>query len=306
MLFNTCAVLAIATGLAAAKPIARPEAAESKRAQFGGVGLNGAFGNNGFNGGGNGFDFANGFNAFNNQQQVFQFQEENLQIVDNGFQQAIVQQAQNVLIVQDQNFGFKNNLNNVFRKSNFRNQFQDVTTVLLVVQEIQVAVDNGFGGLFQQQVFAQSAIVANRGAFATQTVQIISQETLIAQNVLGNDFRNFDRNNFLAGKQQGKNQFQGLNINNGIPLPTKTNAVQFFGSKPTWTSVASDPAATLGDFWASEIQDLQRNENDVNDNNLNNQIAAEEKKALEEQQKQQEQQNAEVQVEEGRNATRKN
>ncbi|KAH7128334.1 hypothetical protein B0J11DRAFT_504811 [Dendryphion nanum] len=301
MFSKTFAVLALATGLAAAKPIARSDSAVSKRQSFGGVGLNG-----GFNG--NDFDFVNGFDNFNNQQQVIQFQEENLQIIDNGFQQQVVQQAQNILIVQNENNGFRNNLNNVFRKSNFRNQFQEQTTVILVVQEIQVAIDNGFGGIFQQNVFAQSAIVANRGAFATQTIQIISQETLIAQNILGNDFRNFDRNAFIAGKQNDRNnRNKGFNIGGkqNVNIPTKTQNVQFFGARPTWSATASDPAATLGGFWANEIQDLQNVDNDVKDNELNNQIAAEEKKALDEQRKAEEegQQQAEVQVEGSRNET---
>jgi hypothetical protein len=74
------------------------------------------------------------------------------------------------LIVDQQQNGFNNDLQNLFRKSNFNNQFQDQSTVILMVQEIQVAVDDGFGNQFQQNVFAQSALVANRGAFATQTV----------------------------------------------------------------------------------------------------------------------------------------
>lgn len=42
--------------------------------------------------------------------------------------------------------------------------------MMLVVQEIQVSVQDSFGNAFEQNVFAQSAVVANRGQFATQTV----------------------------------------------------------------------------------------------------------------------------------------
>lgn len=126
---------------------------------------------NGFGGnGGNGFNFIDGFNNFNNQEQVIQIQEQNLQIIDNGFQQQVVQQANEVLIVNQQQNGFNNDLNNLFRKANFRNNFNQVSTVMLVVQEIQVAVDDGFGNKFEQNVFAQSAVVANRGFGQTQTV----------------------------------------------------------------------------------------------------------------------------------------
>jgi hypothetical protein len=120
--------------------------------------------------GGNGFDFINGFNDVNQQEQVIQIKEESLQIVDNGRQQVVVQQAQEVLIVDQQRNGFNNDLNDIFRKTNARRENQDETVVMLVVQEIQVAIDDGNGNVFQQQVFAQSAVVANRGRDSTKTV----------------------------------------------------------------------------------------------------------------------------------------
>lgn len=123
---------------------------------------------NGFSG--DGFNFIDGFNNFNQQQQVINVQKENLQIVNNGFQEQVVQQAEQVLIVNQQNNGFNNDLNNLFRKSSFNREFNNVATVMLVVQEIQVAIDDGFGNTFQQNVFAQSALVAGRGGGFTQTV----------------------------------------------------------------------------------------------------------------------------------------
>lgn len=120
--------------------------------------------------GGDGFNFIDGFNNFNKQEQVIQIQENNLQIVDNGQQQLIVAQAQEVLIVDQQQNGFNNDLNNLFRKSSSRNNFKDVSTVMLVVQEIQIAIDDGRGNQVQQNIFAQSAVVANRGRDETRTV----------------------------------------------------------------------------------------------------------------------------------------
>jgi hypothetical protein len=120
--------------------------------------------------GGSAFDFIGGFDNLNNQQQVLQIQEQNLQIVDNGFQQQVVQQVNEVLVVNQQQNGFNNQLNDLFRKSNFQNQFPDQSTVLMVVNEVQVSVDDGFGNQFEQSVFAQSVVVANRGLAATQTV----------------------------------------------------------------------------------------------------------------------------------------
>jgi hypothetical protein len=204
-----------------------------------------------------------------------------LQIIDNGFQQQVVQQVNQVLVVDQVNNGFNNDLNNLFRKSNFQNQFQQVSTVMLVVQEIQVAVDDGRGNQFQQNIFAQSAVVANRGAQQTQTIMVFDQRTLIAQDILGNNaFNNIGQFGGIAGATGALN----------AALPTRTQGVQLFGAKPTWSSVANDPAATLGSIWQGALQDLQNNANDQNDNQLNDQIAAEEKKKLDEAQKQEQEQ----------------
>ena len=149
----------ILTTLPAAKPISKPAPASaiSKR-QFADLGGQG------------GFNFIDGFNDFNNQQQVIQIQEQNLQIVDNGRQQAVVQQVNEVLIVQNEQDGFNRDLNNLFRKSSMRRERQDEATVMLVVQQIQVSVQDDRGNAFQQDVFVQSAVVANRGARETNTV----------------------------------------------------------------------------------------------------------------------------------------
>lgn len=189
-----------------------------------------------------------------------------------------MQQVNQVLVVDQVNNGFNNDLNNLFRKSNMQNQFRNVSTVMLVVQEIQVAVDDGRGNQVQQQIFAQSAVVANRGARETQTVMIFDSRTLIAQDVLGNNaFQNIGQFNGIAAAKGA--------VDNAIP--TKTQGIQLLGAKPTWSAVAADPAATLGAIWQQSLQDLQKNENDQNDMQLNAQIAALEKQKLDEAAKQQ-------------------
>jgi hypothetical protein len=75
-----------------------------------------------------------------------------------------------ILVVDNQNNGNRRDMNNLFRKSSYRNNNRDKTTVLLVVQEIQIIVDDGRGNQVQQQVFAQSVVVANRGQRQTETV----------------------------------------------------------------------------------------------------------------------------------------
>ncbi|KAH7071662.1 hypothetical protein FB567DRAFT_538590 [Paraphoma chrysanthemicola] len=278
MSIRSLAAFALATGLVAAGPISAPQSKRNNNNIFGDKGFNGAV-VNGFSG--DGFNFADGFNNFNQQQQVIQIREENLQIIDNGRQQAVVQQVNEVLIVDQVNNGFNNDLNNLFRKSNFQNQRQEESSVLLVVQEIQVAIDDGRGNQFQQQVFAQSAVVANRGRDRTQTVMIFDSRTLVAADILGNNA--LDRIAFNGGVAGATDGFKGQ------AFPTKTAGVQLFGAKPTWSSVAADPAATLGGIWQGALQDLQDNENDEADNALNEQIAAQEKAALDEQKKAEEQ-----------------
>ncbi|KAF2743969.1 hypothetical protein M011DRAFT_489295 [Sporormia fimetaria CBS 119925] len=254
MYFKTCATLGLATGLAAAKPISLPS--HSPRQLLGSP-------NNNFN-------FIDGFNLLNARQQILNIQSNNLQVVDNGFQQAIVQQAQEVLVINEQNNGFNNNLNNLFRKSNFKNNFPDQSTVMLVVQEIQVAVDNGFGGRVEQSVFAQSVLIANRGLGVTRTVMVVSQETLIAQNILNN------------GVFENNNNFNNGFDNQNVVFPTATADFQLFGARPTWSTIAADPAATLGAIWQAELDDLNKIDFNQNDNDLNNRIAEEEKRALDE------------------------
>lgn len=75
-----------------------------------------------------------------------------------------------ILVVDGQNNGNRRDMNNLFRKSSYRNNNKDKTTVLLVVQEIQILIDDGKGNKAQQQVFAQSVVVANRGKKQTETV----------------------------------------------------------------------------------------------------------------------------------------
>jgi hypothetical protein len=266
MSIKSFATIALAAGLAAASPISAPV---SKRADnIFGQGFNGAV-VNGFNG--QGFNFGDGFQNFNQQQQVIQIQEQNLQIIDNGIQRQVVQQVNQVLVVDQVNNGFNNQLNNIFRKSNFQNQFQQVTTVMLVVQEIQTIVDNGRGQRVQQNIFAQNVVVANRGLPQTQTVMVFDQRKLIAQDILGNNaFGRIGQVNGIAGATGALNG----------AFPTKTQGVQLFGAKPTWSSIAEDPAATLGAIWQNSVQDLQKADNDQADMKLNEQIAAQEKQAL--------------------------
>lgn len=110
---------------------------------------------------------------------------------------------------------------------------------------------------------------------------VFDSRTLIAQDVLGNNaFQNIGQFGGIAGATGALN----------AELPTKTAGVQLFGAKPTWSSVAEDPAATLGGIWQGALQDLQNGENDQADAQLNEQIAAEEKKALDEAQKAQDEQ----------------
>jgi hypothetical protein len=99
---------------------------------------------------------------------------------------------------------------------------------------------------------------------------VFAAQTLIAQDILGGDNNN---NDFGIGSGDS---------NQSAAFPTKTNDVQLLGAKPTWSEVAEDPAATVGDVWAQEIQDAQNVDNNAADNQANADAAAAEKQALDE------------------------
>ncbi|KAF1980021.1 hypothetical protein BU23DRAFT_530 [Bimuria novae-zelandiae CBS 107.79] len=264
MVLKTLVTLALATGFAAAKPINTPKElpAYAKR-QFEALAALGG------NQQSQAFNFIDGFNNFNNQQQVIQVKEQNLQIVDNGRQQAVVQQVNEVLIVQNEQDGFNRDLNNLFRKSSMRRERNDRATVMLVVQQIQVSVQDDRGNAFQQDVFVQSAVVANRGARETNTVMLFESKAIVATEILGN-----------RGGRGGLGAGIAGQTNAGALLPTKTAGVQLLGAKPTWSEVVEDPAATLGAVWQAELQDLQNAEQDQADNQVNDDAAQQEKQAL--------------------------
>ncbi|KAF1995618.1 hypothetical protein P154DRAFT_580679 [Amniculicola lignicola CBS 123094] len=266
MLFKTCAVLAIATGFAAAKPIAVPReiAPYPIRRDF-------TPKRSGFGGNNDKFDFINGFNDVNNQDFFLNIKEENVQIVDNGFQQVFIQQAKEVVIVNQQENGFNNQLNNLFRKSSYSRNFNDVSTVLMVVQQVDVFVDDGFGNQISSSLFAQSVVVANRGNDFTQSVMIFEAQTLNAQNF-------FDGGNGIGGGIRSIPTATGNFVN--ASFPTQTADVQLFGARPTWTDIAEDPAATLGGIWQRELEDLANFDNNKNDNDLNALLAQQELQQL--------------------------
>ncbi|KAF2642137.1 hypothetical protein P280DRAFT_489424 [Massarina eburnea CBS 473.64] len=271
MFSKTFAVLALATGFAAGNDISLN---------------NNVLGGNGI--GGNQFSFIDGFQNFQQQQQVIQVQQENFQLVQsNGVQQQVFQQVNQVLVVDNQQNGFNNQLNNLFRQANFRNGNRGVTTVMMVVTQVNVAVDDGRGNQLQQQVFAQSLIVANRGQRVTQSVMIFDSRTLIAADIIGAGGIGAG----IAAQGQGVG-IAGIGGANGVAgasatgtaaaaaaMPTKTRGVQLLASKPTWSSVAEDPAATQGAAWQAEIQDLQRADQDAGDNDVNNDVAKQEMEA---------------------------
>ncbi|KAK7188462.1 hypothetical protein DPSP01_004622 [Paraphaeosphaeria sporulosa] len=273
---KTLFTMALATGFAAAKPINTPAelpAYPMSRRQGNAV-------QNGF--GGQGFNFIDGFNRFNDQAQVVQVKQESLQIQNNGFQQQVVQQVNEVLVVNQQQNGFNRDLNNLFRKANFRRERNQESTVMLVVQQIQVSVADDRGNAFQQDVFVQSAIVANRGARTTNTVMLFESQAIIATQVLGG------RGNGLAGIA-GVGNGRGTNA---AVLPTKTADVQLFGARPTWSVIAEDPAATLGAVWQAELEDLQKADQDAADNQANDQAAQQVKASLDKANQEQQQQQA--------------
>jgi hypothetical protein len=305
MFFKACATLALASA-AAAKPIVAPRAPEelpaynrrstdvAKRDNVFGNGNNDF--NNGFNkfGGNNDFDkfgnnndfdkFGNndfdfnrfdlidGFDNFRNQDTFLQVDANNVFIQQDRDRQRIIQEKVTQVLIVDQQNDFNRNREqrNLFRRANFRNNNRDRSTVILVVTQVNVVLDNGFGRQDQQQFFAQSAIVANRGHRETDTIQIFEARTLIEQDVFNNDRFRDDRNrgNFVFPTATG------------VGRSRQTAGVKIFDRRPTWSSTAEDPAATIGAIWDAELRDLQDNSNNDNDNQRNNDAAEAQRSAL--------------------------
>jgi hypothetical protein len=96
---------------------------------------------------------------------------------------------------------------------------------------------------------------------------------IVAQNVF-NQFGNvggFNLNNGIAiptGIAGNGNAF-----GSGAAFPTATNDVQFFGAKPTWSTIVEDPANTAAAAWQAELQGAQ-DLNNVNAGNEANGAAA--------------------------------
>ncbi|ORY09805.1 hypothetical protein BCR34DRAFT_589014 [Clohesyomyces aquaticus] len=282
MLFQSVAVLALATGFAAASPLKAARAPEDLpsykatpvKRSFGGNNIN-AFGGNDFSNNDN-FNFFDQFDNVNrrNQEQVINIQKEQLLIEDNGIQQLVIQQVEQVIVI-DNNRG-RRGFNDLARKSNFRNNNRDISTVMIVVQEIQVSVDDGRGNRFDKQVFAQSIDVANRGRRQSETIMIFQSEVLIASQIIdrfGGQFGNGRNNN--GGNRGGIAAATGIsNFNASEPIPT--GAVQVLGEKPTWSSVVEDPAATVAAAWEAELQDAQNQQAKDENNKLNEEIAKQE------------------------------
>ncbi|USP80301.1 hypothetical protein yc1106_07575 [Curvularia clavata] len=267
MSIKAIATIIFAASFAAAKPINSHSAVSLNKRQ---IDLNSVV--NGLNINNGGFNFIDGFNNFNQQERIVQIQQQNVQIVDDRSRQQILQQAQQVLIVDQVNNGFNNDLNNLFRKSNFANRFRDVRTTMLVVQEIVTVIDDGRGNRREQSIFAQNVVVANRNGRQQQTVMIFDSRKLIAQDILSNNaFDKLSRVGGIAGATGSLNK----------SLPLKTKGYQLFDAKPSWANVEQDPAGELGAIWQAALQDLQDAKNDDQDNKLNEQLAEQEKKALE-------------------------
>lgn len=315
MFFKTCATLALATA-AAAKPILAPRVPKdltaNRRSVVAARNINGNnfggnvndFGGNGnefvpngnefgakendfvangneFGGNDDAFDFMDGFDNYRNQDVVIQVQQENVAVIQNGNDVRVIQESVNqVLVIDQEQNRNQRDINNLFRKSSYRNNFGDKTTVILVVTEVQIKIDDGRGNQVDQRVFAQSVVVANRGQQETETVMIFEARTLVQQDIINGNKDRIDQNQGFASPTENFNAQQ-------------TADIQVFGEKPSWTAIAEDPAATLGAVWEAELRDAQDVNNNAADNEQNKAAAEFERQALEDAQNQAGEQNVE-------------
>ncbi|OCL12849.1 hypothetical protein AOQ84DRAFT_136900 [Glonium stellatum] len=170
-------------------------------------------------------------NNNNNNYDVVEITKVDITEVQQGDSTAVVEQVQQVLIQNSNN----NDRKNRKRKSAYRRRNSDLSTVLLVVQQVVVQVVDNSGNSFQELIFAESAITANRGRGSTQTIMISDASTLIAE----------------APSTQGVPEATGI-ASASAALVTdpaavagnSTQSVTLADVAPTWTSVDPDPLAT--------------------------------------------------------------
>jgi len=168
----------------------------------------------------------------NNNKNVIEITKVDIAEVQEGGNTAIVEQVQQVLIQNSNN----NNKNNEKRKASYRKRNSKQSTVLLVVQQVVVKVVDNSGNSFQEVIFAESAVIANRGRGSTQTIMITDASTLIA-NVAPTQGA-VDATGTAAAAAAA------VTDPAAIAAANSTQSVTLADIAPTWTSVDLDPLAS--------------------------------------------------------------
>ncbi|OCK78073.1 hypothetical protein K432DRAFT_101134 [Lepidopterella palustris CBS 459.81] len=172
---------------------------------------------------------AKGSEKNNGNKDVIEITEVDLTVIEEKNKEVIIEQVKEVLIVNSSN----NSKNNKKRKAAYKSKSKDVTTVLIVVQIIEIKIDDGKGNKIQEDIFAESIVIANKGKKSTQTIMITDISKLVAGTTRGDA-----TGTAAATAAAAVTDPAALNSSNA------TQSVTLAGVAPSWTSIDPDPIAS--------------------------------------------------------------
>lgn len=193
----------------------------------------------------------------------------------------VIQQVNRGLLMVQKDNAAEIELDNVLRAVALAQEEPDKSIVVLVVTEIVISVkldlqaekDKKENGETVTSVFKQGVVVANRGKQVTETVMGKHASRFY------NDSKSYKSAVYdprtLTVADDPKVTGAAKITDASEALATKTVEAVIFNAKPTHSAVIPDPAARMRAALEATLEDRQRDENRINDVQLNVKIAIE-------------------------------
>lgn len=193
----------------------------------------------------------------------------------------VIQQVNRGLLMVQKDNAAEIELDNVLRAVALAQEEPDKSIVVLVVTEIVISVkldlqaekDKKENGETVTSVFKQGVVVANRGKQVTETVMGKHASRFY------NDSKSYKSTVYdprtLTVADDPKATGAAKITDASEALATKTVEAVIFNAKPTHSAVIPDPAARMRAALEATLEDRQRDENRINDVQLNVKIAIE-------------------------------
>ncbi|KAF2492379.1 hypothetical protein BU16DRAFT_584473 [Lophium mytilinum] len=172
----------------------------------------------------------------NSKNDVIKITQVDITEVQKGNNVAIVETVKTVLIKNNSN----NKKKNKKRKGSYKKKNSKNTTVLKIVQQIEVQLSDNKGNKVKKVVFAQSEVIANKGQKKTDTIMISDASILIAS--VGGGAQGTGAAAATGADTAAAAQITGTGVGNAA---NATEAVTLADVAPTWTSIDPDPIQAL-------------------------------------------------------------